>query len=184
MTDIPSFCDNQTKILKELSQIEGFSDKHFDSKVLKQLGFTDFVDHDEMFYLATLPNGWTVKQDGRNPYLSLFMDALGRKRLYQIYKGAVYGHQRDLRVNHRFLALVVRKSDKGSYNNYKVGEDHIGIVIDSGASTDEWAIIWQSEPLKLSEDKPWFESKALRKLAEDWLDLNYPKYKDPFAYWN
>lgn len=176
--------DRQVSILKEISRFEGFSEKHSDSKILTRIGFTNFTDRDEMFYLVTLPDGWTVKQDGGNPYLYLFKDALERERLHQLYKGAVYGHQRSLRMQHRFLAMVVRDSDKGSYADYKIGEDHIGMVVDLGVSTNKWVIVWQSEPLKLSEEKPWFESKALRKLAEDWLKSNYPEHEDPFAYWD
>lgn len=176
--------DRQVSILKQISRLEGFSQKRSDSQILTRIGFTDFVDRDEMFYLATLPDGWTVKQDGGNPYLYWFRDALGRKRLHQLDKSAIGDNQRDLRMQRRFLAFVVRDSDKGSYANYKVGEDHIGMVVDLGESTNELAIVWQSEPLKISEEKPWLESKALRKLAEDWLKSNYPEHDDSFAYWD
>jgi hypothetical protein len=181
MTEI---LDCRVTILKEISRFEGYSEKHSDSKILTQIGFTDFTDRDEMFYLATLPDGWTVKQDGGNPYLYWFKDELERKRLHQLYKGAVYGHQRSLLMQHRFLALVVRESDKGSYANYKVGEDHVGIVVDLAEPSNKLAIVWQSQPLKMSEDKPWAESMELRKLAENWLKSNYPDHNDLFAYWD
>jgi hypothetical protein len=171
-------------ILKTVSGFEGFSTKFFDSKALTQIGFTDFSEYDENFYWAVSPPGWTTKQDGGNPYLLWFKDNLSRKRASQVDKSSIGDYKRSLFVSTRFLSLVVKNADKGSYHNYHVGEDYVGIVVDQGTSEGKPSIIWQTQPLKLSEEKPLVEAKELRRLAEKWLQSNYPEHKNPFAYWD
>jgi hypothetical protein len=166
-------------LLKKLSSFKDLiTTEATDSKILTRIGFDGFEETDDgLFYRVTLPAGWSVRQDEKNPFLNHFIDKQERKRLFQLYKGSGLN---ELMAKNRYIYLVVRESDRGSYIQYKKGEPHIGIVVDQG---DSERILWQSSPLILSENKPWAESMQLRNQAVKWLDTNYPNHRDFFAYW-
>ncbi len=136
---------------------------------------------DDLFVDVILPEGWK-KQGSDHDMWSYVLDEKGRVRINVFYEAAFYDRRADADLNCRFSITtdtVTADGSSGSELPYKEREklDMIGIVMDVEK------VIWKSEPIKPMEGS-WNQNDLARNEAEQWINKNFPDYKDPFAYWD
>jgi len=127
--------------------------------------FGDKVESDPIFQNVTLPKGWEIRPTKHSMWTEL-VDDKGRVRASIFYKAAFYDRSTHISLSSRY-----------NYSQYQNNEKAV--------ARDGDKIIWESEPFEFGEDgEPTYDSRDVRgKEAEDWLNENYPDWRDVTAYW-
>ena len=120
--------------------------------------FGKVCDGDSMFQEVVLPDGWK-KVATDHPMWSKLVDDQGRKRAGIFYKAAFYDRDAFMNIIPRF-----------STDSYK--HDGKNVVLDG----DKELVEFRFEGYEAREQA--------RILGQNWLDKNYPDWKDATAYWD
>lgn len=132
--------------------------------------FGDKVHGDEMFQYVELPAGWKKVPTGHSMWSKL-VDDKGRERAAIFYKAAFYDRSAHLSASRRY----------GYHFDYeRLDKDGVGVAL----ITDGGKVIYTTEPIPVGDRKPHEVSDEAGKLAQAWLDANYPNWKDASAYWD
>lgn len=148
---------------------------------LMRMGIAFGEPVDDLFISVQLPSGWTKKATSHSMWSEL-LDEKGRKRASVFYKAAFY--DRDA-----FVDLVRRFScgcePVGGWEKSTNRSKWHGFVRDCGET------VWQTDetlgpqPEEKEQYLAWSDSRqVLAGKAEDWLNENWPDWKDPLAYWD
>ncbi len=135
-------------------------------ETLEQFGviFGDIVEGDEMFQNVTLPVGWEKKATEHSMWSELYDDK-GRKRASIFYKAAFYDRS-------AHISLATRYTYSG-YDNEEYA------VVKDGEK-----VIFKSKPFVAKEGQPSYELRGEGETeAEEWLNENFPDWKDVGKYW-
>lgn len=145
---------------------------------LEQIGIVFLDDCSDLFVSVQLPNNWKKESTDHSRWSKL-IDENGNERASIFFKAALYDRN-------AFVNLVCRFSA------------HVEPVLGwKNSKESKWCcfvndckkVIWASATLrKEPEDRDkwsiWIKEKSsLRKLGVNWLDENYPDWKNPIAYW-
>jgi len=122
--------------------------------------FGDVVEGDRMFQEVTLPDGWKKIRTNHSMWSKL-VDDQGRERANIFYKASF--HDRSAHMN-----LVGRFST----DSYKY--DDKGVVMDGGST----------ELFEHEHNGEYDGREIARGHCEQWLNENYPDWKDSTAYWD
>ena len=124
----------------------------------ESLGFTFEDIGDNEMYGSSLPNGWTIQQAKDCLFL---VDEKNRKRGHIFYLNSYIFM--DLFRRFSINQHIVGKSFLSPYKVF-VGDFDGTCIFEAGKST--------------------FHYDALVSKAEDYLNTNYPEWKDPLKYWD
>lgn len=127
------------------------------------------IDKDELFITAKLPEGWKLIATDHSMWNSL-LDANGSKRGSIFYKAAFY--DRDA-----FINLECRYGTKNEYFNGEKDADGCTIQCIMAYDFKAKTALWTSEKLT---DK---EADSAYNTVSEYLQRNFPDYKNPHAYW-
>jgi hypothetical protein len=123
---------------------------------------------DQIFVACTFPNGgWTLKETEHSMWSNL-LDDKGRKRASVFFKAAFYDY------NAHTFGLECRYRVGSTYDDHRATAV---VVQDTATGAD-------LHTFPLSSDRDYAERDRLDKEAQDWLDANFPDWKDPMAYWD
>jgi len=133
------------------------------------------VPDDDIFREAFLPEGWVKESDSHDPRHMVIRDAKGRVRATMFYKAAFYD----------------RKANVNLRSRYSIRQHY-----DAPDGTIQWQVydcetvihtVERKSPSREKEPEAYYE--LLNKLyrndggARDWLDKEFPDWRDPTAYW-
>ena len=139
--------------------------------VLEQAGtkFLGPVQGDPMFEYVELPAGWK-KVATDHAMWSKLVDAKGRERAAIFYKAASYDRS-------AFLSLTTRFSIESDYDLER--KEHVAVthVLDAEQK------IYSTNPVSLPAEADWTVREQVVKVAQAWLEVDHPNWRDPGAYW-
>lgn len=121
---------------------------------------------DTIFLDVELPEGWKKQRTDHSMWSNL-IDDKGRERASIFYKGAFYDRDAFVNFNTRYRITSVYPE------NYKYGDRAYYIAEDCGKELfrTEKSVSYEDDDIK-------------RKECSDFLNENYPNWKDVNAYWN
>lgn len=118
---------------------------------------------DPLFCDAILPTGWKKRATGHSMHSDL-LDDKGRIRAAIFYKAAYYDRRADMHVKRRYtLDMYAEGSDKENTRVVAKDDDTVIHVFGEAASYEE--------------------RKAFGKDGEEWLNQQFPDWRDAGAYW-
>lgn len=127
------------------------------------------ADSDPLFIAVTLPEGWKVESTDHSMW-NLLKDNKGRKRGSIFYKAAFY--DRDSFIN---LECCYQAEYKPTGEKDEQGcSYHYYVAINQNTGQE----VFRSETLGGV-----FSSEKTYGAVKNWLNENFPDYKDPHAYW-
>jgi len=149
--------------------------KDCDRETLTKCGIIFCTDADDLFVHVILPDGWK-KRATNHPMYSDLLDDKGRVRATIFYKAAFYDRRSDMRMCCRYNINEYETCDADG-NDVKYGNHtHFKTVVTDGAAS-----LHSFERIREADD---YERSDLHvKQAQEWLDLNYPDWRNPLAYW-
>lgn len=126
-----------------------------DAHALRKMGVR--LRGDGLLLNARLPDGWqAIQTEDRHGQL---LDPQGRVRATLFYKGSVYDTRGHLQVRRRYTAYRGRPGNSA------------------------WCVWdWATGTVLFEDTKTPDKEQYDRAMA--WLNKNYPRWKDPSAYWN
>lgn len=135
------------------------------------LGFTFTDIGDDVLFEATLPEGWSTQETpGSSILWENLIDDKGRVRGKYCYKGAFYD-----RYGHMFLDcryhIIDQYTDPNDWNS------PINVVVTDA----DGSIIFNAGQCQKAYSKEYDELVAK---AKEYLDSNYPEWKDVMKYWD
>lgn len=140
--------------------------------ILESFGvkFLGNVKGDELFQHVELPEGWK-KEPTEHSMWSKLVDDKGRERAAIFYKAAFY----DLKAH---VTLTPRFAVRTDYDRYDKGE-FVSLVTDCEETI-------YTTPLIDFDDlvESYQRSMQQDSIAQEWLNTNYPDWKNPGAYWD
>ena len=150
-----------------------------DKEGLKKLGFEILgpTQDDALFIDVKFPTGWTKRANPEDGRTTDIFDAAGNRRAYVWYKAASYDRKAYGVIRRRFEVQT------RNFNDYTIG---VGWVLDvkiPGATVS----VFQTEDVTYESDREGVSTEAqdaLRAACAAWLDVNYPDWRDPTAYWD
>ena len=140
--------------------------------ILKAAGvkFGEIASGDPMFRHVELPPGWKKIPTDHSMWSSL-VDDKGRVRGSIFYKAAFYDRSAHMRLDTRYgVAFDYKRSETEG-----VGVSNV---------TDCGKVIFSAEPIPTNKERSWETSQAANLLAMEWLDAQYPDWRNPGAYWD
>jgi len=142
---------------------------------LESLGFVFGEAVDELFNDVQFPEGWT-KTPTEHSMWSDLLDEQGRKRGSIFYKAAFYDRSAHMSLNHKMSYSPVYEHHDGYVEN------GIQYFVSDGKD-----ILYETELVmveKKYEGDYWKLDDAASANVVQWLEDNYPDYKNPLAYWD
>lgn len=121
--------------------------------------FGKVVEDDPMFQEVTLPAGWKKIRADHSMWSKL-IDDKGRERASIFYKAAFYDRSAHMNLVRRFMVDTYKYNDKG-------------VVLDG-----------EEELFEFSHTGEYETREIARGHCEQWLNENYPDWKDKTAYWD
>lgn len=140
------------------------------SKITEELGITFGKSVDKVFIEATFPEGWKIVPTTHAMWSDL-VDAQGRKRAAIFFKAAFYDYTAHISFECRY---IVDSYVDVVVNDVKMRKCQ---VIDKAKNI----ALWASDP---AGERDFNAQDKNREEAAAWLDAQFPKHDDPFAYWN
>lgn len=144
-------------------------------KKLEDLGFVFGEAQDDIFTYVQFPEGWTKKPTGHSMWSDL-LDDKGRKRASIFYKAAFYDRNAHMSLNCKIsYSRVMEHHDNYVPNGIKY------------FVTDGESVLYETQLAlveQMYEGDYWDLESAAEKNAREWVEKNYPDYRDPTAYWD
>lgn len=149
--------------------------KDCDREALTKCGVIFGKDADDLFVNVVLPDGWKKQATSHSMHSDL-LDEKGRVRATIFYKAAFYDRCADMRMCCRYnVASHIPCDADGNDVEYGRHTHFKTVVADDAASLDSLGRI---------RDKADYNTGDMHvKQAQDWLDQNYPDWRNPLAYW-
>lgn len=162
-----------TRLPKRISRVNKTSWE----ELSQRCGIQIAGDSDELFYQVQLPDGWQIV-GGDHPMWTTLKDDKGRGRALVFYKAAWYDERAELHLCYRYQFVNDHDSDKPNI---------IVNVIDYGQGPEAEVIHEVGRVSRKHEQDMDMENisleNALHVAAKQWLEVNYPDYRNCYAYW-
>lgn len=130
------------------------------------LGFAFGNDADDIFVNVKFPHGWRKQVTDHDMWTKL-LDDKGRERASIFYKAAFYDRSAHIHLTRRFE--ISRYDDAPTKGHKQVS------IKDSGAVR---------EVIGTYADRDYPAADKLEAAATEWLQTNYPNWKNVSAYWD
>ena len=139
-------------------------------EAFEAIGFVFEDIDDDVLCKANLPDGWKLKHEEGDGYWTTLIDEKCRKRGNSFYKGAFYDREGLMNLHRRFH-VSEDVADLENWNGpYTISvKDADGTVLYTAGKCDK---IYSKEYYELMT------------LAKEYLDTNYPEWKEPTKYWD
>ncbi|WP_291567072.1 MULTISPECIES: hypothetical protein [unclassified Clostridium] len=166
---------NNSMEWEEQFKIEEDNNKKWTKERYEKMGIKIIDEYDDLFFNVILPNGWEVKPTGHSMWNDVF-DNKKRKRISFFYKGAFYDRDAFSNFEKRYSYRIMPFDDYITNASYeeRMAKEQYGVVYDCEKE------IYRTTGI-VSKD---YWDKRLETQSEDYLNLNYPNWKDINAYWN
>lgn len=137
-------------------------------ETFESLGFIFKDINDDIFYQATLPKGWKLKPNGF--YYTIIIDEKNRKRVTFFCKSSSYDNRGHMNLSKRFSTAYKHTDPENQKSPIKVFIEDAdeSIFFNVGQCKSEYSN----------------EYEDLLSKATEYLDTNYPEWKNPTKYWN
>ena len=148
--------------------------KDCNREALTMCGVIFGKDADDLFVNVQLPDGWKKQATSHSMHSDL-LDDKGRVRAAIFYKAAFYDRRANMRM----------------YGRYNIDEyvscDAAGNDIEYGKHTHFKTVITDGDTvlhvISMRKEDDYTAGDILGREARAWLDLNYPDWRNPLAYW-
>lgn len=148
--------------------------KDCDREALTKCGVIFCTDADDLFVNVVLPDGWKKQATSHSMHSDL-LDEKGRVRATIFYKAAFYDRRANMRMCHRY-GIDGYVSCDADGNDVEYGKHtHFKTVVTDGDTA--------LRVIGMREDKDYTTGDILDREAQEWLDKNYPDWRNPLAYW-
>lgn len=166
--------DYQTRRKISYANIEAYTKEQYEKIGIKVINV-----HDDLFLDVELPEGWEIKATDHSMWNEV-RDEKGRVRMTFFYKAAFYDRDAFANLQTRFHLDVTHVADPNSDYEIWKASDLQGTVKDGDT------IIYCTHTVPATGDytKEDAIKKALWKDLEEFMNSNYPDYKNVFAYWD
>lgn len=136
-------------------------------KSFESVGFTFEDVGDDVLYQATLPEGWKLEQT--SPYWNNLIDEKDRKRGYSFYENVLERTGR-MSLSRRFIISAVFTNSEDPQSSITVSvKDFNGTIVFPAGECNEFFTP---------------EYETLIQKCTQFLESNYPEWKDPDKYWD
>lgn len=142
--------------------------------MLALMGVKFGADVDDLFVMAQLPDGWK-KQATEHSMWSDLLDENGRKRASIFYKAAFYDRKAHMNLCRRYIADAHESCDADGTAVEYGKHTHVKTVVKDCADIIHTIGIREADDYQTGDEH--------RVLAETWLDVHYPDWHNPLAYW-
>jgi len=132
--------------------------------------FLGVVDGDPMFQYVELPQGWKKVATDHSMWSQL-VDDKGRERASIFYKAAFYDRSAHLSLNCRY-------STRFDYDRFE--KENVGVT----NITDGSKVVHAFDMVPAAGEERYAVADKLNQLALNWLNENYPDWRNPGSYWD
>ena len=146
----------------------------------EELGFEfEDIEGDRVLVNAKMPEGWSIRPTD-NSYWTEIVDANGLRRGSMFYKAAFYDRDAHMDLEPRY----------GIRSRYTTSKDGLGETrtIIFGNDQEELFVAGSVTHRRGESDEVWSKKykkeEALREIAKQWADENYPDWRSEKAYWD
>lgn len=141
------------------------------AQVTEALGIQFGKTVDRVFIEAALPDGWKIVPTSHSMWSDL-VDDKGRKRAAIFFKAAFYDYNAHISFECRYVI-----------------DGYVDDVVVDGVTMRKCQVIDKAKNIPLwasaqAGERDFKAQHVHRDQAAVWLNANYPKHNDPFAYWN
>lgn len=159
---------------EEKFQIKTENNKKWTKEQYEKIGIKIIEEYDDLFFNVKLPEGWEIKPTEHSMWNEV-MDDKGRKRMTFFYKGAFYDRDAFVNFEQRFTYCERPFDDYQTHATYEERQpkEWYGVVYDCGKE------IFRTQGII---KKDYFD-ESLNQQCIEYLNKNYPNYKDINAYW-
>lgn len=145
----------------------------------EKMGISILGEHDDLFYDVQLPEGWYIKATDHTMWNDL-IDNNGRKRAQFFYKAAFYDRRAFINFKTRYHITVEHTAPSGADYDIWIKSDM------QGFAKDGEYVIFSTRCVPGAED---FDeerriNEELYAELEQFMEVNYPDYKDINSYWD
>lgn len=147
-------------------------------KELQSLGFVFSNYVDDLFVNVTFPAGWSKKATDHSMWSDL-LDDRGRKRGAIFYKAAFYDRSAHMSLERRYIVTAEYLNATGEKHDWKSDTEPAKrriVVEDRGDKKN----LYESEVFGCRD---YAREDAANKIANAWLEKNFPQHQDVTAYW-
>lgn len=164
---------------KEQEKIATQNNIEYTKQQYEQMGITIIGEYDELFWNVELPDEWKVEATDHAMWNNL-LDEKGRKRADFFYKASCYDRDAFTNFCTRYHAYVDHTADPCSEYEVWKKSDYQGVIKDGET------VIFSTECVKPtgSFDGDDVLKDSLQKKLDQYMEENYPDYKNIHAYWN
>lgn len=167
----------------DYSERKKISDKNnvlYTKEQYSKMGILIIEQCDDLFYSVELPDGWKIKPSDR--LWNDVYDNQGRKRLNFFYKGAFYDRDAFVNFNTRYTINVVPFDDYKTDISYdeRCRKPWYGVVYDC----DKEIFRTTGEESPDGSVMVWDIQQNQKKLALNFINENYPEWRDINLYWD
>lgn len=146
----------------------------------ERMGIKIIEEYDDLFYTVELPEGWEIKVTEHSMWNDV-VDNNGRKRISFFYKGAFYDRDAFSNFERRYSFTISPfddyKSDVG-YQERKFKPWRL-FITDCGEKVREL-----KEMVAITDEEYFKIDDVLKEVGVQYLDENYPEWRDINAYWD
>ena len=164
---------------------DGLLNSHDAKAQYEKMGIEVIGEHDDLFYNVKLPAGWQIKATGHSMWNEL-RDDKGRLRAEFFYKAAFYDRDAFIHFRCRYKVKVEHIApDDADWDTWEAS-DFQGVILDGEKVIRETELVPAPEKKngrRLFDEEDSIK-RRLRRQLEDYMQKNYPEYKDVNAYWN
>lgn len=197
MQEQQSFVGSDT-LPTDIRHSSDYDTKDYDTKAILEVAgvkFIGVVEGDNIFQRVELPKGWKKEAD-EHPLWSKLVDDKGRERAsIFFYAGKSLGPHFNLTlslhsgvsVDSSFPEKIIGRSAymllscrfEVSFDYDRFDKENVGVA----NVTDSGEVVHATEPIFANGEARYDVSDKANKIALEWLDENYPDWRNPGAYW-
>lgn len=165
---------------KECRNIANKNKAEFTKQQYERMGIKIIGTIDDLFYSVELPEGWEIKASD-NSMWNYLVDDKCRTRASFFYKAAFYDRDAFINFAHRYSYDILPFDNYRSNATYEERKFKPWTVY----LTDNGECIIKLKDITPTTDKEYFKvNDILSKTGKDYLDKNFPEWKDINSYWD
>jgi hypothetical protein len=166
---------------EERKKITDLNNFEYTREQYEKMGVKIINEYDDLFCNVELPEGWEIKATDHTMWNEL-IDNKGRKRATFFYKAAYYDRDAFINFETRYQIEATHNCDPCEDYDIWRKADYIGTVKDGDKIIYATKCVPVPEPFSYDEDTK--IKNILYAELEDFMNKNYPEYKDFHAYWD
>jgi len=152
----------------------------FTKNQYEKMGIKIIDKEDDLFYSVELPEGWKIKATSHSMWNDL-IDNKGRTRASFFYKAAFYDRDAFINFNTRYSFRIEPFDNYESDATFeeRKSKPWYLYVVDNGKTIKNIA-----EAIACTDKDYYHIDDRLREIGRNYMDKNYPDWKDINSYWD